>query len=272
MLVPVSLLQKMDLKIGEKIRVTGKNADEYNNSASFRVVGIYNSPTLTFFSKPKFLVNYNDMYNFYQPYPKDIEYCINFKNQKNIPEDIDLQIYNALQDTNNTLIDSIEMKQLNMMDVMNFQVQFNVFMIILITMMVFLIFTVVLLVNFNIYTIIYKKSTRVTGTLLSFGVRQWKIALVHFLEAVGQLLISTVVAVLLALILSFVFSKFASSGPLETLFVLLSGTNRIDLYVQFYQIIRAFAIVLLAIVLSQLPLMIKLTIKEPIEIMQSRSE
>lgn len=271
-LVPVSLLQKMDISIGDRIRIIGKNADEYMNSASFKVAGIYNSPTLTFFNTPKFLIRYDTMYNFYQPYPKDIEYCLNFKNQKAMPENIDFQIYQVLQDTNHTLVDSIDLKQLNMMDVLNFQVQFNVFMIVLITLLILLIFTIVVLVNFNIYTIIYRKNTKVTGTLLAMGVKQWKIALVNFLESMAQLLVSTLVAVALALIASLIFSHFSASGPFEVLFVLLSGTNRIDLYIKPYQILKAFEIVFLAIVLAQLPLLIKLILKKPIEMLQARAE
>jgi hypothetical protein len=61
-----------------------------------------------------------------------------------------------------------------------------------------------------------------------------------------------------------------AGGFLEVLFVLLSGTNRIDLYIQGYQVAIAFAWILAAVTLSQVPIFLRVMTGNPIEIMANK--
>ena len=69
-LIPSSLLKKIDIKIGSTIEVSGFNASKMMNSAAFRVCGIYNSPGLTLFESPRLLVNLPAMRSFLCRMPK----------------------------------------------------------------------------------------------------------------------------------------------------------------------------------------------------------
>ncbi len=268
-LVPSSLLQKTDLKIGDTIRVTGKNADKVYNAAAYKICGIYNSPGLNLFSTPRFIVKYQSMEAFFMPQPKDIEYCLFFKGGI-IPDTINKDIREALDDQDKTKVESIEAKRVSSWDVLNISVQFNVFLILMIILTIIVVVTVVLLVNFNIYMILFRKRQREIGTLMSFGIPSWKIGLTLFLESVSQLLVSMIIAVILCFFIALIAKQQIAGGFLEVLFVLLSGTNRMDLYIQFYQIKNAFLIILSAVTISQIPLFLKIIFSNPISVMQGK--
>ena len=268
-MVPSSIMQKMDLKVGDLIRISGKNADKVYNSAAFKICGIYNSPGLNLFSTPQFLVKYDSMKNYYMPKDKDVEYCLFFKGSKT-PDDINLQIRKALNDENRTLIDSIEAKTVSSWDVLNISIQFNVFLILMIILTILAVVTVVILVNFNVYMILFRKRQKQIGTLMSFGIKSWKIGLSILFESVIQLAVSTVAAVVLCFLVALLARQQLAGGFLEILFVLLSGTNRIDLFIQFYQIRNAFLIILGAVVVSQIPIFFRIVISNPIKVMQGK--
>jgi ABC-type lipoprotein release transport system permease subunit len=268
-LIPSSLLQKVDIKVGSPIRVSGQNSAKYMNSASYKVCGIYNSPGLSLFESPRLLVKYSSMEAFFMPSAKDIEYSLFFKGGK-IPETINKDLRDAFNDTNRILIDSIERKQVSSFDVLNISVQFNVFLILMILLTIAVVVTVVFIVNFNIHLILFRKRQKEIGTLMSFGVRPWKIGLTLFLESVFQLILSTAAAVIFCFLISLLAKQQIAGGFVEVLFVLLSGTNRIDFYIQFYQIGWAFLIIFCAITISQIPVFIRVLTSNPIEVMSNK--
>jgi|GEM_PF-3652796 ABC-type lipoprotein release transport system permease subunit len=268
-LIPSSLLKKIDIKIGGIIQVSGYNAAKSMNSAAYRVCGIYNSPSLTLFDSPRLLITLPAMNSYYMPSSKDIEYCLFFRDG-NIPDTINKDLREAFNDTNRVIIDSIEAKRVSSFDVLNLSVQFNVFMILMIILTIIVVVTVVILVNFNINLILFRKRQQEIGTLMAFGVRAWKIGLTLYLESVLELLISTAAAVILCFIISAAARQQMAGGFLEVLFVLLSGTNRIDFFIQGYQVMTAFIWILAAVTLSQAPVFLKVLTGNPIDIMAKK--
>jgi ABC-type lipoprotein release transport system permease subunit len=268
-LVPSSMLQKTDIKIGDSIRISGKTAQDVYNAAAFKVAGIYNSPGLTLFSTPQFLISYASMEAYYMPEEKNLEYCIYFKNGK-VPSEINKFIRDALDDDTLRIVDSVEIKKISSWDILNISVQFNIFLIVMIILTTIILMTITIAVNFNIYLILLRKRQKQIGTLMSFGVSSWKIGLTLLLEALVQVIISTVVAALLCYLISFLLRQQIAGGFLEVLFVLLSGTNRIDFYVQFYQISNAFLILLGAVAVSQIPLFGRLLVTNPINMLKTK--
>lgn len=268
-LIPSSILLQTDIKIGDLVKVTGKNSDEVYNAASFKVCGIYNSPGLSVFSKPRLLVTYDSMNNYYMPKENNKEYCLFFKSGK-IPDSINKDIQIALNDEKQEKIDSIEAMRISSWDVLNISVQFNMFMILMIILTIVVVITVVILINFNIYMILFRKRQKQIGTLMSFGVKSWKIGLTLFLESVIQILISSVTAVILCQLIAVLGRQQMAGGFLEILFVLLSGTNRLDFYIKFYQIWNAVIIILGAVTISQIPIFLKILTASPIEVIQNK--
>ena len=183
---------------------------------------------------------------------------------------INKDLRDAFNDTSRVIIDSIEAKRVSSFDVLNLAVQFNVFMILMIILTIFVIATVVALVNFNINLILFRKRQKEIGTLMSFGVRPWKIGLTLYLESVMKLAISTVAAVILCIIISAAVRQQVAGGFLEVLFVLLSGTNRVDFFIQGYQVVIALEWILTAVTLSQVPIFIRVITSNPIDIMSNK--
>ncbi len=268
-LIPSSLLQKIDIKTGGTIQVSGLNAAKAMNVSAFRVCGIYNSPGLSLFESPRLLVKISAMKSFYMPAARDIEYCLFFKDGI-IPDTINKDLRDAFNDIKRDKIDSIEAKRISSFDILNLAVQFNVFLIIMIILTIFVVSTVVALVNFNVSLILFRKRQKEIGTLMAFGVRSWKIGITLYLESVFQLLISTVAAVIFCVIISIAAKQQVAGGFLEVLFVLLSGTNRIDFFIQGYQVVTAFEWILTAVTLSQVPIFLRVLIGNPIEIMTNK--
>ncbi len=268
-LIPSSLLQKIDIKTGGVLMVLGENAAKLENSASFRVCGIYNSPGLSLFERPRLLVKIRAMESFFMPRATDYEYCLFFRDGV-IPDTINKDLRDAFDDVKREKIDSIEAMRVSSFDVLNLSVQFNVFLILIIILAIIVVITVVYLVNFNINLILFRKRQKEIGTLMSFGVRPWKIGLTLYLESVSQLLVSTAAAVALCFIISFAARQQVAGGFLEVLFVLLSGTNRIDFFIQGYQVYTAFIWLLSAVTLSQVPIFIRVLTSNPIDIMTNK--
>jgi ABC-type lipoprotein release transport system permease subunit len=266
-LIPSSLLQKSDINIGGRIAVIGETSSGVYNTSIFRVKGIYNSPGLNLFDSPALLINYDAMKRFYIPQTDDIEYCVFYYNG-DIPENFAADIRNSLDDINRRKISSIEAMRITSWDVMNISIQFNIFLVIMITITIVVLVTLVILVNFNIYMILYRKRRKEIGTFMAFGIKPLKIGIMYFLEAIIQLLVSVLIAVLLAFLTAIVSHHQLAGGFLEVLFVLLSGTNRIDFYIRFYQIFRAFAIIFVAVTIAQIPIFIKVNSENPVYAMR----
>jgi ABC-type lipoprotein release transport system permease subunit len=268
-LIPSSLLQKIDIKTGSVLQVSGMNAVKLENSAAYRVCGIYNSPGLSLFERPRLLIKLSAMKSFFMPRPIDFEYCLFFKGGF-IPDTINKDLRDAFHDTKRDIIDSIEAMRVSSFDVLNLSVQFNVFLILIIILAIIVVITVVYLVNFNINLILFRKRQKEIGTLMSFGVRPWKIGLTLYLESISQLVLSTVAAVILCFIISIAARQQVAGGFLEVLFVLLSGTNRIDFFIQEYQVYTAFIWLFSAVTLSQVPIFIRVLTSNPIDIMSNK--
>jgi ABC-type antimicrobial peptide transport system permease subunit len=203
------------------------------------------------------------------PRPIDYEYCLFFTGGI-IPDTINKDLRDAFNDTKREIIDSIEAMRVSSFDVLDLSVQFNVFLILIIILAIIVVITVVYLVNFNINLILFRKRQKEIGTLMSFGVRPWKIGLTLYLESISQLVLSTAAAVVLCFIIALAARQQVAGGFLEVLFVLLSGTNRIDFYIQGYQVYTAFIWLFSAVTLSQVPIFVRVLTSNPIDIMANK--
>lgn len=268
-LVPSSLLQKTDIKPGDRLMVMGKTAEGTYNTAVFKVCGIYNAPGLSLFNTPKLLCTYGKAFEFYQPHPDDVEHCVFYKRGR-VPEDFYVAIADAIDGSNRNLIDSADQTSVSSQDVMNVSVQFNIFLVIMVTLTVAVIVTLTVLVNFNISMILFRKRQKEVGTLMSFGVPRWKVGLTYYVESVFQVILSTAAALVLSAAVSFVSARQLAHGFLEVLFVLLSGTNRIDFYIRPYQAAAAFLIILGSVTAAQIPIFMKIMVSDPLQIMSRK--
>lgn len=270
-LIPSSLLSKVDIKLGDKVRLSGQTAEKYITTGAYKVAGIYNASNIDISGDPVMLINFSEMKNFYVPFTKNIEYCIYFKDEKisgAIEANYWLYINEIVGDT--TLVEDVNLNVLSSGDTLNLSTQFNVFLYILVTLTIIVVLTLVVLVNFSIYLVLSRERNKEMGALLALGVPQWKIGLTYFLEAFFQIVISTFIGVLICCILSYALANNLVGGQLELLMVLLSGTNKIDLFVQFYQIQWAFILICIALVLSQIPIYIKFALNSPINFIQKK--
>lgn len=268
-LIPTSIWQKTDINVGDIVLIIGKNAQKVYNTAPFKVCGFYNSASLTIFSIPRFLITTEAMQNFYMPKTVDIEYCLYFEDGK-IPPMLNKDIRTAFDDKDRTKVKAIEYMQVSSLDVMNISVQMGVFLYLIISLTIIVVVTVVILVNFNIYMILFRKSQKQFGTLMAFGVPAWKISLTLLLKSFFQIVFSTMFAVILALAISSLASQQLAGGFIEVIFVLLSGTNRIDFFIQPGQINTAFWIIMAAVAVAQIPIFFKVILSHPIEVISGR--
>lgn len=269
-LLPSSILENTDVKVGDSISIQGKTAENVFNSSVYKVCGIYQFPDLNLYNRPKLIIQYKTMENFYYPRVSSIEYCLFFKDSK-VPETINSNISTALSDSAKTKVKSINAKQVTMMDVLNISVQFNVFLVIMVLLTILVMTSVIILVNFNIYTIIFRKRSREIGTLMAFGTPVWKIALTLFIESVLQVVLCTLIAVIACELLSLIARQQLAGGFIEVLLLLLSGTNRLDLYIQFYQVKNCFFIILTAVTISQIPILLRVLFSNPILFINKKS-
>jgi ABC-type lipoprotein release transport system permease subunit len=266
-LIPSSLLESYDVALDDIIRVSGETSSRLLNRGAYKIVGIYNSPGLSLVANPQFIVTYNALDQFLKPYANDIEYCLFFENGV-IPRNINVLVRESADDTKNKKIDSIEARFISIMDLLNISVQFNVFLAIIITVTIMVLITLVTVVNFNIYLIIFRGEHKEIGTLLSFGVPSWKISLTLFLRSFVQIVICTVSGVLICYIISSITAQQLMSGFMESLFVLLTGTNKLDFFIKLEHIVITFSIIFTAVTISQIPIFIRILFNDPIEIMQ----
>ena len=269
-MVPSSLLESVDLDIGDVVKIEGRTASRTFNRASYKVSGIYRSPGLSLFSVPRLLLTYSAMENYYQPSENNVEYCLFFKNRL-IPENINVLLREAAGDKNYNRIERIETRFVTIMNVIDLSVQFNVFLVVLIAITVLVMFTVVILVNFNFSLIVFRKRKPEYGTLLSFGIRPWKISLSMYLESLVELALCALTAVALAFTVSILGQRQLADGFLESLFVLLSGTNRIDFFIKDEHILNAVFIAFAGITIARIPIIFRIMRSNPIAVMRRDS-
>ena len=96
----------------------------------------------------------------------------------------------------------MESGKISVFDVLNISVQFNVFLLIVVFLVIAVMATVIILVNFNIFTITFRKRRKEIGTLMAFGSPTRAIALALFLESLAQVIVCTAVAASACLALS----------------------------------------------------------------------
>ncbi|HUX40037.1 MAG TPA: FtsX-like permease family protein [Rectinemataceae bacterium] len=265
--VPSSFLEKADFKPGDPLRVMGKNSAGLNNSLLLRISGIYDSPGVDLFSTPVIVTSNRAVDEFYAPTQRSIEYCLSFGGGE-VPADVNLEIQAALSAIGPSILDSAERIRASSADVGSMSVQFNVFLLVMLALAVSAIVTVVALVNYNVDTIVARKRRGDFGTLMAFGVRPTMIGLSFLLESLIQVLLSLAAAVALAALFSFFAYSRRAGGDLELLFVLLSGTNRIDFYLRPPQVLYAFLVVLAAVGAAQLRAQAGILRSTPIELLR----
>jgi ABC-type lipoprotein release transport system permease subunit len=262
MLVPESLLEDADIKVGDAVSVQGRTSGNELNSAMFRVCGIYQSSELGLFAAPRLIVSYESMRSFFIPGPQDIEYCLFFRGASP-PESVNALVSRAFHDPGKLKVRSVELGRVSVFDVLNISVQFNVFLVIVVFVAIFVMATVIVLVNFNIFTIVFHKRQKEIGTLMAFGSPAGTIALALILESLAQVLICTAVAASACLAIALAASRFRIGGSFELLLTLLSGTNRLDLHVTFAHVRSCFLIMASAVAIAQAPVALRVLAGSP---------
>ncbi|MGA2546497.1 MAG: ABC transporter permease [Rectinemataceae bacterium] len=262
MLVPESLLEDANIKVGDAVSVQGRTSGNELNSAMFRVCGIYRSSELGLFAAPRLIVSYESMRSFFIPGPQDIEYCLFFRGASP-PESVNALVSRAFHDPGKLKVRSVESGKVSVFDVLNISVQFNVFLVIVVFVAIFVMATVIVLVNFNIFTIVFHKRQKEIGTLMAFGSPAGAIALALILESLAQVLICTAVAASACLAISLAASRFRMGGSFELLLTLLSGTDRLDLHVTFAHVRSCFLIMASAMAIAQAPVALRVLAGSP---------
>jgi ABC-type antimicrobial peptide transport system permease subunit len=263
-LIPSSLLQHLDVKVGDPIMVMGKTAEGQFNTGAFLVSGIYNDPGFNLFSTPRLILSYDAMREFFIPRETDVEYGLYFKGGA-VLNNLKKRTRDALSDSDQTLIKTMRSTETTASNVLDISVQFTLFLYVMMAITILVFVSVVIVVNFNIYMILYRKRKKEIGTLMALGVTPATIGTMLIFEALLQILICLLLAFTLAHGISFLASFQIASGFFELIFVLLSGTNRVDLYVQYYQVLLSGAIVVSAMLLFQIPLVLKIIFTKPID-------
>jgi len=266
-LIPSSLAGQAHLAMGQVLRLEGQTARGTRNRGACKVVGIYNSPGLSFLFTPRILLNWQGMTQFYQPKEENIEYSLFFKNSQ-VPEDVNLLIRKANNDNLMQKISRIDTNFISILDVRNIGVQFNVFMTILIYITLFVIFSLVLIVNYNIYLIIFRKRRSELGALIASGVGPGRMGILLSLESLFQLLICLILGIILYGGIVFLTSKWEVLGILEIVLVLLTGTNKFYYILEPVLIMKTFVFFYLGVLLAQLPIFSQILFKKPIELLR----
>lgn len=262
-LIPSSLLAKTEMELGDPLRVMGKTADETSNSARLVVCGVYSSPSLSLFASPRLLTSYSTMENFFQPRVKDVEITVSYPN--GVPVDSAKQIYELLSEGGKPYAENARTNRASSFDIQNLSIQFNIFLLIMVLLTIAVIITVVFLVNFNVFLLSVRKRRSELGTLMAFGIRSPLIALALLFETFVMVLFAAIFAALICAAVSWVGGHQRATGSLEVLVVLLSGTNRIDFFLQPYQFALSFGLVLGASLLSQIQNFVRLSWGTPQE-------
>ena len=164
----------------------------------------------------------------------------------------------------------MESGKISVFDVLNISVQFNVFLLIVVFLVIAVMATVIILVNFNIFTITFRKRRKEIGTLMAFGSPTRAIALALFLESLAQVIVCTAVAASACLALSLAASRIRPGGSFQLLLTLLSGTDRLDLMITFAQLRSCFLIMASAVVLAQAPIAIRVLAGSPAAFLGAR--
>lgn len=268
-LVPESFRADSGVGVGDSISIRGRTSRGEINSAVFRVCGIYRSPELSLFDSPRLIVSYESMGSFIQPEPRDIEYCLFFKDGVP-PDDVNAQVSKALGDSGKHLVRSVESGMVSVFDVLNVSVQFNVFLVIVVFVAIAVMATVVVLVNFNIFTITFRKRMKEIGTLMAFGSPKPAIAFTLLVESLAQVLICTAAATAACLAVSLAAGGIRASGSLQILLTLLSGSDRLDIMITFARVKVCFFIMAAAVVLAQAPIAVRVLAGSPAAFLGAR--
>jgi ABC-type lipoprotein release transport system permease subunit len=263
-LIPSSLLQHLNVKVGDSMMVMGKTAGGQVNAGSFLISGIYNDPGFNLFRVPRLIISYDAMRQFFMPCETDIEYALYFK-EGALLNNLKKRTRDAMSDSDQTLIKTMKSTETTASNVLDISVQFTLFLFVMIAITLLVLVSVVIVVNFNIYMILYRKRRKEIGTLMALGVTSPVIGTMLIVEALLQILVCLFIAFILSHIISFIASFQIASGFFELIFVLLSGTNRVDLYIQSYQVLLSGGIVISALLFSQIPLVLKIILTRPIE-------
>jgi ABC-type antimicrobial peptide transport system permease subunit len=268
-LVPDSFLADSNVAVGDSVSIQGRTSGNELNSAVFRVCGIYRSPELSFFASPRLIVGYESARSFFQARPQDIEYGLFFRGGSP-PASVNALVSKALGDAGRRKVESVESGKISVFDVLNISVQFNVFLLIVVFLVIAVMATVIILVNFNIFTITFRKRRKEIGTLMAFGSPTRAIALALFLESLAQVIVCTAVAASACLALSLAASRIRPGGSFQLLLTLLSGTDRLDLMITFAQLRSCFLIMASAVVLAQAPIAIRVLAGNPAAFLGAR--
>ena len=269
MLVPESLLEDSEVRVGDPVLIQGKTAGNELSSAVFRICGVYRSPELGLFAPPRLIVGYEGMASFFLPGPKDIEYCLFFRGGSP-PDTINALVSRAFDDADKRKVQSIESGMVSVFDVLNISVQFNVFLVIVVFIAIAVMATVIVLINFNIFTITFNKRRKEIGTLMAFGSPARTIALALLLESLAQALVCTAAAAALCWGLSLVSGQVRMVGFLKLLLTLLSGTDRLHLVITFAHLRVCLLLMASAVALAQAPIAIRVLAGGPAAFLGAR--
>jgi hypothetical protein len=261
-LVPESFVADTEARVGDSVSIQGKTSRGELNSAVFRICGVYRSSEIGLFSPPRLIVAYSSALSFLQPQPRDIEYCLFFRGGAP-PADVNALVAKALDDRGMRKVLSVDSGLVSVFDVLNVSVQFNVFLVIVVFVAIAVMATVLVLVNFNIFTIGFRKRRKEIGTLMAFGAPTPVIALALFLESLAQVLICTAAAGAACFALSSALGGAKVGGSLQLLLTLLSGSDRLELAFTFGQLRTCFAIMAAAVVLAQAPIAVRVMAGSP---------
>jgi hypothetical protein len=261
-LVPESFLADSELGVGDSISIQGKTSGGELNSAVFRICGVYRSPELSLFAPTRLLVQYGSMISFFQPGVQDIEYCLFFRGGRP-PASINALVAKAFDDPGKSKVKSVESGMVSVFDVLNISVQFNVFLVIVVFVAIAVIATVIILVNFNIFTITFRKRRKEIGTLMAFGAPARTIAAAILLESLAQVLVCTAVAASACVAISLAAGSVRLGGSLQLLLTLLSGSDRLDLMISFAQVRGCFLMMAAAVALAQAPIAVRILAGSP---------
>ncbi|MEJ5283684.1 MAG: ABC transporter permease [Brevinematia bacterium] len=268
-IIPSSLLQRSEIKVGDVIRISGKTSDKLYNVITCKVVGIYNSTKLTFFQQPRLLFTYEEMEKFFFPKPEEIEYAIFLK--ENPYKDID-ELWNYIlpfmkKEFGDGMF-TINITSLSTLNPLNVSTQFNFFLIILISLIIIVVLSIVVVVNFNVYVMIYRQKQPYIGALMAMGIPKGRINLLLYLESFVQLLCSLFIATLISIFFASLLSSRNVKGVFEVITVLMAGTNQLDFYIKPYQIALALLLNTIAITFAQLPIFVKLGFSSVCELLR----
>ncbi len=266
-LVPESLLQMGDVGVGHVVYVQGKTSAGVYNAMSFKVCGIYRSSKLTLFETPRLIVRLSAMEKFFMPKISDREFGLFFRGSQ-FPDEWDA-LWNLLKDAmgEDIAITYVDAPSASIMDVMDITTQFNIFLLVVIAFVIIALLSLVMLVNFNISSVLYRQRQPYVGAMMAMGIARWRLALMLYLESLVRLVLSLAMALVVLLVVKVILDGQVLQGVGEMLFMLLSGTSRVDLYLRPWQIGFGFGMTVLVMTLAEIPVLVQLVRSTPCELL-----